>query len=215
MFSVICISHTDGSGGEAVGRMVADRLGYRYVNEQLILEAARLAQVDPALVAAAEQKQSFMQKILDAFSSAQESLGSATLAAGFAVPVATAPGFRRSSKEDLRSMIRAAIHEVGKDGNSVIVAHAASMALAKKPGVLRVLVTASQEARRRRIVEERGISEEAADEQIAEGDENRRDYLRTFYDIDEELPTHYDLVLSTDCLVPEQVAEMVVGASRV
>ena len=52
-FRVVCISRTTAAGGENVGQAVAQRLGFRYVDEQIIERAAQQAQVDPALVAKA------------------------------------------------------------------------------------------------------------------------------------------------------------------
>src|SRR6185369_17221749 len=147
--------------------------------------------------AATEQKQTLVQRLLDAFHEAQESLGAATFAEGFVVPMASA-GFRQSSKDDLRSMLRAAIRGVGRQGNSVIVAHAASMALAGEPGVLRVLVTAPNEIRARNVASETDFSLNSARDRIAEGDEGRREYLKSFYEIEDEAATYYDLVLNTE-----------------
>jgi len=212
-FNVICISHTDGSGGEGVGHAVAERLGCRYVNEEIILEAARLARVDPAVVAATEHKQSLLRRILDSLSDAQQALGPAALATAFAVPVSMEVGSTRADKDDLRGLIRVAIHEVSKSGKAVIAAHAASVALAGKPGVLRVLVTAPNPKRRERIARDRGLSASEADEAIAKGDRARRDYLQTFYAIDEEAPTHYDLVVNTEVLTPDDAAELIVAAA--
>ena len=33
--NVICISHETGAGGEEIGRLVADRLGFLYVDEEI------------------------------------------------------------------------------------------------------------------------------------------------------------------------------------
>jgi cytidylate kinase len=41
----------------------------------------------------------------------------------------------------------------------------------------------------------------------------RRDFLRRFYDIEDELPTHYDLVVNTDVLSVEEAARLVVQAA--
>jgi len=213
-FHVICISHTDGSGGEGIGRTVAEQLRLRYVDEELIEEAARFAQVDPALVAETEQKQSLLRRILDALASAPELLGTATLAAGMLVPAGHGSTRVRASRDDLRSMIRAAVYEVGKEGNAVIAAHAASLALAGKPGVLRVLLTAPAEVRSERIRIDRKISPEAAADLLEKGDEGRRSYMKDFYEIAEELPTHYDLVINTEVLTPAQAAALIVTAAK-
>ena len=39
------------------------------------------------------------------------------------------------------------------------------------------------------------------------------DTLKRFYDIDHELPTHYDLVLNTDALSVEDAAELIVHSA--
>ncbi|HXC52370.1 MAG TPA: cytidylate kinase-like family protein [Candidatus Limnocylindrales bacterium] len=214
-FRVVCISYTDGAGAEPVGHRVADQLGYRYVNEEIILEASRMARVDPALVTAAEKKQSFFDRLLDSLASAQQTLGPAALAAGFAVPIVPeVTTTRPADKEDLRTLIRAVIHEVGKQGNAVIAAHAASLALAGRSGVMRVLLTAPDDVRARRIATERGLSQEDAAEAIARGDSGRREYLRTFYEVDDESPTRYDVVLNTEVLTAEQAASIIVTVAR-
>jgi cytidylate kinase len=44
---------------------------------------------------------------------------------------------------------------------------------------------------------------------VKQSDSARRDYLKRFYDIGDELPTHYDVVVNTDALSAEQAAELV------
>ncbi len=211
--SVICISHTDGAGGEDVGRVVAARLGYRYIDKELIVAAARRAQVAPEVVAEAEKKRSLLEKILDALSLASETLGPATLAAGIGVPTWEVGFSHPTTRDDLRSVIRGAIHEFAKAGDCVIGAHAASLALAGREGVLRVLVTAPEDVRRARLAERRQLSEKEAREAITAGDEGRREYMRVFYDIDDEQPTHYDLVLNTEGMSPEHAATVIAAAA--
>ena len=41
--STVCISHATGASGEEVGRLVADALGFRYVDEQILIAAADVA----------------------------------------------------------------------------------------------------------------------------------------------------------------------------
>ena len=102
-------------------------------------------------------------------------------------------------------MIKEAITETAEQGQVVIVAHAASFALAGREHLLRVLVTASPETRARRL----DITAKA----VAELDRGRSDYLRRFYGVERELATHYDLVANTDRLSPQQATELVVRAA--
>jgi len=212
---VVCISRTTGAGGEAIGQVVAARLGFRYVDEQIILRAAELARVDPARIAAAEQRQPLLQRLVDKLAVAQAMLGTAAL--GTLLPVGgipTEPSRTKLAEEDARTLIRAAIHEVATQGGAVIVAHAASLALAAVPGILRVLVTASGETRSRRVARSDNVSEQAAAALIAQSDRARQDYLRRFYEIADERSTLYDLVINTDVLTPEECTELIVVAAR-
>jgi cytidylate kinase len=115
--------------------------------------------------------------------------------------------------DELRSLIRVAIDETADRGNVVIVAHAASHALADRDDVLRVLVTASPEVRCARIAAEQGLSEKDAAREIAASDANRSDYLRRFFGEKDELPTHYDIVVNTDRLSTSAAAAVVTAAA--
>ena len=88
------------------------------------------------------------------------------------------------------------------------------MTLANRRGVLRVLVTASSDTRAHRLVAAQGIAWESAATLIANSDRDRRDYIRRFHEISQELPTHYDLVINTDAVTPELAAEVIACAAR-
>jgi hypothetical protein len=212
---VVCISRTDASLGEEVGKLVAERLSFQYVDEQVIERAARLAQVDPKLVAAVEKRQPLLRGLLDKLAAARDLVEpTALLTTGlpwFAlVPENT--GYR-TTPEELRALIQAAIQQIAKDGRAVIVAHAASMTLGEQAGVVRALVTASAETRTRRLAAAQGITAAAAATAVANYDRNRKDYFRRFHNIAEELPTHYDVVVNTDVLTAEQAADVIVFAA--
>jgi len=211
-FRVVCISRTVAAEGEAVGRLLAERLAFRYVDERIIERAAQLAQVDPKLVADVEHRRPLLQRLLEKLAAAQDLVDPITLATGLPLSLlAPGSGGHRETPEDLRLLIRAAIHEVAEVGRAVILAHAASMALAGTAGVLRVFVTASAETRARRLAEAKGISAAQATSSIADSDRERHNYFKSFYKINEELPTHYDVVLNTDALTPEQAATTILS----
>ena len=104
--------------------------------------------------------------------------------------------------------------EAAAQGDVVIVAHAASFALADRDDVLRTFVTASPAVRADRLGKRQGLSEKDAAKAVKDSDSGRADYLRRFYEIDHESPIHYDLVVSTDALGVDQAAEIVVRAAQ-
>jgi cytidylate kinase len=116
--------------------------------------------------------------------------------------------------EAVRDLIRQAVVAAADEGDVVIVSHAASYALAGRQDVLRVLVTASPATRARRIADVEGLDGKDADRRLVESDRARADYLRRFYRVRHELPTDYDLVVSTDRLTPDEAAGLIAAAAR-
>jgi cytidylate kinase len=110
---------------------------------------------------------------------------------------------------DLRVLITDALRSFAERGSVVIVSHAASFALTGGEA-LRVFVTASDDTRARRVSEATGGD---GARQIRREDGARADYLKRFYSIDRELPTHYDVVINTDALTPEKAAEVIAAAA--
>ena len=188
----ICISHTTGAGGAEVGRLVAEQLGLRYVDDEVIGEAAEWAGLDPAFVADAERRKSFAARLLGGLGGQ----GGTRLPSG-----ETARAL--PSDADLRALITDAVGAIVREGGAVVVAHAASFAVA--PGeALRVFVTASPSTRSDRLAGARDVGAE---------DAGRADYLKRFYGVEWELPTHYDLVVNTDALSPAEAASVVAAAA--
>ena len=204
-FRVVCISALDGARGEEVAPAVAEALGYRLVDEEIVHRAASEANVDPAAVAEVEKRRSMAIRILD-------SLGSSTSLSTFAM-AGYVPAHEAPVESDLRGLIRATIEEVAQRGEAVIVAHAASMALGDRNDVLKVMVTASRPSRQRTVAERRDLDDKAASKEIDKGDANRADYLKRFYGITQESPGDYDLVVNTDRLGAEGAVQLVVQAA--
>jgi hypothetical protein len=207
--TVICVSRAFGAAGELVGQLAADRLGYRCLDGEILARAAEKGELDVATVADSEQRRSIARRLLDAIG---ENVAVAPEAYAYMPAAEIAIGSRGDS---VRALIREAIEEAAAAGDAVIVAHAASHALAGQQGVLRVLVTGSPGIRAERVARETEASADDSSRLVAEGDRARAGYLSRFYDVDQEQPTQYDLVLNTDVLSPEQAADIVVHAAGV
>jgi cytidylate kinase len=201
--SVICVSHATGSGGDEVGRLVAERLGFLHVDEEIVARAAARGGVSPADVADEERRKSLAKRILGSIAEG----GSSAMAVGAgALPIVV--GDERSSSE-IQALIREAIEQTAARGDVVISAHAASRALKPDGNMLRVFVTASPRTRAQRVSEQGDVDMVAAERIVKTSDAGRRDYLKRFYEVAEELPTHYDLVVNTDGISVEEAAELV------
>jgi len=206
---IICVSHLTGAEGEAVARGVAERLGLRYLDEEIIETAAEWVDLHPSVVGEVERRKSLMTRI-------GESMRGQPMASR---PDASAQrlsgaGHREMPiDEDLRTLIRDAIREAADEGDIVIASHAASIALADRQDAVRVLVTASHKTRAGRISAARNVDPRRAEKVLSAEDAARADYLKRFHGVEVELPTHYDLVVNTDNLSPERAADLIALAA--
>jgi hypothetical protein len=216
-YKVVCVSRALAAGGEVVGHLVAERLGFRYFDEEVIALASAKAGIDSTVVATAEHHTSLVSRLMDAlFGEVLEEelfVGLRETKHGYysnrVRPPISVP------QAELRRLIQEAIVEIADRGDAVIVAHAASIALAKRKDVLRVLITASPHKRSERLWLDPGLlNEEDAARIVADSDRERARYFERFFGVHEEVPTLYDLVVNTDALRVEQAVGAIVAAVR-
>jgi cytidylate kinase len=202
-YGVVCISSEDGAGAAEAARLVAGKLGFRLIDEDIVARAAVQAGVEEDVIADVERRKSILVRLL-------EGLGPASMGTG---PVLTDTiWYAQPASYELMTLIKSVIEESAAAGNVVIVAHAASLTLAARHDVLRVLVTASPQTRQSRLAAELQVDETEAARVVKRSDAGRADYIKRFYGIGAEQPTHYDLVINTDKLTPNDAARLVVDA---
>jgi len=192
------------TGADAIASDVAKGLGFRVVDEEIVARAAQRRNLSPAEVASVERRKSLLASLVEEIGDSGADV--INFIANPKVPAAT---------DDMRQLIREAIMETAEEGNVVIVAHAASYALARRKGVLRVLVTGSEFGRVNRwLPSSGGKSPREATEIIRESDAARANYLKRFYDVKTESPQDYDITLSIDTLPPERISELILHAAK-
>lgn len=207
---VISITRSLASGDKDIGRIVADELGFSFLDNEIIQLAAEKAGVSPEEVDRAEHTKPLLARI-------HEVLGSPSLS------ISTTHPMESMSQEQLispppsvsnRQMIQKVIYEAAEKGNVVIAAHASGFHLAGMEGLLRVFVIASVDVRVERLRQMTKLNAQDARRAIEKDDKERQSYLRRFYDVRQELPTHYDLVINTDMFTPSVAAHLIVTAAK-
>lgn len=198
-YTVIAIARTLSASGETIGRTIAAECGMRYVDNEIIDQAAALIGVTEKDLAQAEieTRKSLVERIFESFAPASTAAEAAVTQA-----LEKMPGYER--------VIIDVIQRTASEGNVVIVAHGAAIALAEMKGVLRILVTASTKTRADRLME-LGRGKTTAERLIRESDESRAEFLRRFYGLEMESPTDYDLVVNTDRVGTDEVAALIRG----
>jgi hypothetical protein len=204
---VVTVARKLGARGEEVGRRVAAGLGFQYIDDEVISWAAEQAGVSPESVSRAEHTAPALARML-------ANLAVAPVERAVYSSVEMLAALPDYSSQAYRHLIAQVIRDRAEEGGAVFVAHGAAIPLAGMSGVLRVMVTASPEVRARRLAEERGLTDREAAKVVEDSDRERGQFFRRIYRLDEELPTHYDLVLNTDVLSVEEAAAVALAAAK-
>lgn len=198
---VVTISNLYGSGALAIAQLVAEQLGYRYVDEQLPVVVAKRLQTTPLAVEAAEDVgASVGERMLRGLE-----LGTPELSAA-----QESPTFDEACLREVQEAVR----EFAAAGNAVIVGRGAHAILGRRPDVLRVFMHAPVDWRIHRIAREHGVDPKSAAAETERIDRARRDYVRAYYGLDWRDPQNYDLCMDTSKFPAERVAGIIVTAAR-
>ena len=200
----ITISREYGAGGSSLARMVADRLGWRVIDNQIVEEVARRAGMSPDEVAAREERgPSFIERLARAMVVATpEMLGTQSV---------DAPEAEEARLVRLTGQV---VEEVCREGNAVLVGRGAVALIGRREGALHVRLVGSADHRAEVVAGRLGIEFDEALKKVDEVDANRERYHRQWYDREWRDPANYHLTINSDWLGLERSAELVVTAVR-
>lgn len=204
---VITIARQIGTLGEETAQALGERLGFRYVDYQVIQEAAREAGVSPETMSEAEHVPSLATRILEALAT---NPSMPVTAWSDPVPLTASPLF---TSVDYRRLLDDVILDVARQGDCIILGHAAQVTLSGRSDTLRVLTTGTVPVRVGRVRAGLGVDEKHAQRTIERTDNERREYFRRFYDASWLAPWTYDLCVNTDRLTPSAAADLIAAAA--
>lgn len=183
--SAITISRQMGSQGNEIAWQVAQKLGWRPVNRQLINQSALAARVPQVALAEIDELGLFGLR-----PSAKE-------------------------WRAYQSQVEQFIHNLADEGGVVIVGRGGQVVLRDRPDVLHVRVIAPFEARVSWLQQKEKISVEAAQARLKESLKVRTQYLQRSYGVQVDDPTLYHLVINTGLVNVSQATDLVVQAFQV
>jgi cytidylate kinase len=206
---VITIGRLYGAGGEAVGGIVAQRLGAELLDAKFFVEVARRLELPPDEVERHEEVPgSFLNRVLQA-------LGSASIE--FAAPpeaTAWAPPYNDPTLDTRKAVLQITqelIREAARTGNAVIVGRGAAYLLHDHPRAVHVFLRSSERERVAALRTMFHFGEEEARRRMKQVDANRRAYVRQVYGHDWLDPSHYHLVVDTGRLGYERAAAAILA----
>lgn len=197
---IITISRQFGSGGSEVASLVAGRLGWRVVDNELIDRVAERAGLSSAEVARREERApGFVERLARALARSAPEL--------FPAPADRAP---EPEEATLVRVTETVVADLAAEGRVVLVGRAGPAVLRGAYDALHVKLVAPVPDRLRAAIERLGLDPKEAERILEDTDRNRARYLKQYYGRDWEDSTNYHLVLNTAALGLEAAAELIV-----
>jgi cytidylate kinase len=201
---VITIARELGSGGSYIGKQVARRLGYAYIDRQVLQQAAReLGVEETELEGRDERVQSFWDRLISVF------------ALGGVDGIYTPPR-RWVSDEQLAETEQRLICELAVKGPCVVLGRGGFHLLRGRAKLLNVFVHAPLSFRIQRVMSIYRInSKREAVEMIDRSDQERARYIKSFTGFDQFDARNYHITIDTGLVdfstAEEMIASLAVG----
>lgn len=203
MFRVITVSREYGSGGAEIARRVAERLGWRLVDDCLIEDIARLARVSPEVARKYDEcVNSWFQRLVNAMWRGGFEGSASRVEEG---------AFDPERMVDLATRV---IREAAELGNAVIVGRGGQCILRGRRDAFHVSVHAPMELRVRQLREMFGLTT-GATERAEEIDARRAAYVRRYLGEDWKDPRLYHLVIDASIGLDRATDAVLVAAGLV
>ena len=194
---VITIGRELGSGGKAIGRIMADALGIPIYDRSLIEMAAQESGISPDILKQHDE-------------ASTGGLKGMALRAMAAVPFVTADSFYNNSisDENLFNIQCKVIQEKAETENCIIVGRCADYILRNHPRHVSIFVHADYEDRVKFVMERNNISEADAKELIEHTDAIRSDYHNFYSETNWGDSRSYDICVNSSLLGLEGTAKL-------
>ncbi len=225
--AVVTISGQVGTGAHDVGRLAAQRLQIDYVDQEILVTAARALGVsmesiisfDERTASLSERLAAMLRRFLErsaAAGAADPMLGSDGLDLLLSRTYSEAAGEGLDEVPDDRYL--AALSDIIRDlaghDNVLIIGRGSQVILKDWPGALHVLLVAQPEERVADIARRQGLSEEEARSEVEGREKGRVNFHRKFFKVEVNDPALYHLTLNTACFSSEEAAEIINETAR-
>lgn len=181
---IITISRGTFSGGKALAEAVAQKLGYRCIDrEHIVQKAAAWGVSQDDLRTALEKPPSFL-------------------------------GQSPQTKYIYLALIQAALTEEVRNGKAIYHGLGGNLLLGKGPHVLRVRVIAPMEFRIDKVQNRLKCNRKEAIAYIEKMDQDRRKWTKFLYDLDWSDPSLYDVVINLEQINLQEACDVVCSISQ-
>ncbi|MBQ9463441.1 MAG: cytidylate kinase-like family protein [Bacteroidales bacterium] len=196
---VITVSREVGSGGHTVGKKLAERLGVRFCDKNVIhrlMEQFNLSVYE--IESIKSRKKSWIADLFD-------SIAPVSRNEPFLVSAPHAEALRVSADE-IAGAEKEILKALAEESSCVIAGRAAFALLAEMPNKLDVFIRSSEQNRIDRVVRKQGLTPEQAKAVIDNIDEGRENYVQRICGRSRYDSRNYDLVINMDQMESEDAA---------
>jgi len=195
---IITISREFGSGGRTIGRLVAERLGYKFYDGEIIDEVVKSSGLAREIVEKYDEYATHKNSFL--YSIAINAGGDNYNGLSFANRVQIAQGN--------------VIKKIAEEGNCVIIGRGADYVLRDREDCLNVFIYADTEFKAKRVIENYGETNVKIEERLRDKDARRRVFYRSFAMREWGEYNNYDLMLDSSVVGIDRCADIICGIAK-
>jgi cytidylate kinase len=200
--SVITIARQFGAGGKTLGGMVAERLGYQLIDEEIVETIAREANVSPDWVDSVAREtgsEGLLSRML---------LKLGPFRKGYVeVSLESNPGYINGNL--YISLLHRIIPQIAGQDNVVLIGRGSQYILADYPGSLHVLMIADLEFRIKFVMDNYHLDRRQAEIVVAKQSKRRLNLYRYFGRTDYDRPDLYHVVFNMNKVKLEHAVQTV------
>jgi cytidylate kinase len=223
--TIVTISRQLGSGGNEIAASVAEILGLRFIDREIINRAAYEAGVPQIALQEMEYEgqRTLVEQVLDTVRQMPPIPDPPETARREAAKLLSvhfggifSPTLRPMSTgmDDYVRMVGMVIHDLAREGRVIIVGRGSQVLLKDHLAALHVQIIAAFWHRVKTIMERESLERRAAVSRVRASDRARVDYLRRYHNVHWLDPQLYDLVINTAKVPVEVAVGLIVEASR-
>lgn len=204
---VITISRTVGSGGRTIGRKLAERLGVRFSDKELIDALQNKFNLTAESI---EELKGKKKRWLDDFIQMVAPVPmSGLLVSGESDYVSEYNS--TLSVNDVFEAEKEILNGIADEGSCVIAGRLGFFVLKDRPNKVDILITASRENRIARIMSKQNLSREKAAEVLDSVDKARDNYVLRYTGQSRYDARNYHIVLNMDYITEDQAVDLILS----
>lgn len=182
---VITVSREYGSGGRYVGKLIADKLGIKFYDKNLIKKVAEETGLSEEYIEKNEQKITSLANWNNGYYSGL------------------------NNTDDLFVKESEAIRKLADKESCVIIGRCADFVLKENENVIRVFIYSDMQSKAKRATVIYGLDEKKAEKEINKINKLRANHYKYYTEKDWNNPNNYDICINSDILGVEKTADLI------